>query len=168
MSEVNIIWLFLFLGSGCLLQLSQFSLSNLATTLIDADLCLSPIESIQVHTGTTHLLATNVATFFAFHECLLLDPSQIEIKCFCCLYNVNNGLWADSLQILDEIASQTSVRIWRIDAFGGEVVQFLKVGIHHDLLLVGVFERFGTRDNTTIFVMRDNGNAALQTGNITS
>ena len=33
------------------------------------------------------------------------------------------------------------VCIWTVDAFGGEVVELLEVGIHHDLLLVGVLER---------------------------
>ena len=33
------------------------------------------------------------------------------------------------------------VCVGTVDAFGGEVVELLEVGVHHDLLLVGVLER---------------------------
>ena len=33
------------------------------------------------------------------------------------------------------------VCIGTVDAFGGEVVELLEVGVHHNLLLIGVLER---------------------------
>ena len=48
----------------------------------------------------------------------------------------------------------TPVGIGRVDALGGEVVELLKIGVHHDLLLVGVLERLRTRDGLTVVVAR--------------
>ena len=47
------------------------------------------------------------------------------------------------LQIFDESSRVASVSVWRINALGWKVVQLLEVGVHHDLLLVGVLERLG-------------------------
>jgi len=47
----------------------------------------------------------------------------------------------DFLQVFDESSCVAPVRIGRVNALGGEVVQLLEVGVHYDLLLVRVFER---------------------------
>ena len=48
----------------------------------------------------------------------------------------------DQLQFRSQINPKGEpVCIGTVDAFGGEVVELLEVGVHHDLLLVGVLER---------------------------
>jgi hypothetical protein len=52
----------------------------------------------------------------------------------------------DSLQILDELASKTTICIWRINAFSGKVIKPLEICIHNNLLFVSILERFASRD----------------------
>ena len=53
------------------------------------------------------------------------------------------------LQIFDESSRVASVSVWRINALGWKVVQLLEVGVHHDLLLVGVLKRLGPEKTVT-------------------
>lgn len=55
-------------------------------------------------------------------------------------YDTPNTAECIYLQIFDEVPSKASGSEGCIDALSREVVQLLEVGIHHDLLLVGVLE----------------------------
>ena len=47
----------------------------------------------------------------------------------------------NQLQSLQNHQKVKPVCIGTVDAFGGEVVKLLEVGVHHNLLLIGVLER---------------------------
>ena len=52
----------------------------------------------------------------------------------------SRGRPANYLEVFDKIPGKPSGSKGCIDALGGEIVQLLEVGIHHNLLLIGVLE----------------------------
>lgn len=54
----------------------------------------------------------------------------------------------EALEVLEELPSVASIRLGSIRTLGREVVEFLEVGVHHNLLLVHVFERFVARQTS--------------------
>ena len=55
----------------------------------------------------------------------------------------------DLFEVFDERPGVAPVRVGRVDALGGEVVELLEVRVHHDLLLVGVLERLRPGNEST-------------------
>ena len=80
--------------------------------------------------------------------------------------DVNDRAGSNRLKILNKSASVAAIRVRRVDALGGEVVETLEVGVHDNLLLVCVLERFATR-NGPLHASRDR-RAPLQSTDITT
>jgi hypothetical protein len=80
--------------------------------------------------------------------------------------DVYDGAGSYGLEVFDESACVASIRVRRVDALGGEVVESLEVGVHDYLLLVCVLERF-TAGNGTLHARRDRG-AALESTDISA
>ena len=82
--------------------------------------------------------------------------SSLDLLCyfkgFARMYDINDCTWSGSLEVLQEHPRVPSIGIWRVDALRREVIELLEVGIHDDLLLIGVFERF--RSLNSIFTLR--------------
>ena len=55
--------------------------------------------------------------------------------------DVDDGRRPERLQVLDEGAGVSAVRVRCVHALGGKVVELLEVGVQHDLLFVRVLER---------------------------
>ena len=82
------------------------------------------------------------------------------------MYDINNRTRPRGLQILQKRSGVPSVRVGRVYALGRKVVEFLKVGVHDNLLFVGVLERFGAFDG--IFALRADGGTPSEARNIAS
>ena len=78
------------------------------------------------------------------------------------------------LEVLYERPGVPPVRVGRVDALGGEVVELLEVRVHHDLLLVGVLERLRPGNGLAVAAAiagsargtRLDGRAPLQPGDV--
>ena len=83
--------------------------------------------------------------------------------------NIDDRAGPSCFQILQENASVATIRVWRVDAFCGEVIELFEVGVpcgivvssggltrkgqslHYDFLLVGILERLGSPDSVFTF-----------------
>ena len=79
----------------------------------------------------------------------------------------------DLLEVLYERPGVPPVRVGRVDALGGEVVELLEVRVHHDFLLVGVLERLRPGNGLAVAAAfggargtRLDGRAPLQPGDV--
>lgn len=72
----------------------------------------------------------------------------VHVQIFAAVDNVDDARGAKTLEILEERSRISAVCIGRVDALGTKVVELLKVGIHHNFLLVRILERLAALDTT--------------------
>jgi len=70
----------------------------------------------------------------------------------------HDGPGSDPLEVFDIRPHVTSVRVRRVDAFRGEVIQLFREGVQHDVFLVCVLEGLAPRQHVvhsliTIFIL---------------
>ncbi len=80
------------------------------------------------------------------------------------LDDIQNRTWPNRLQIFQKRSRIPPVRIWRVNALRGKVVEFLEIGVHDDFLFVGVFEGFGSGERFVGGCF--DKSAALETGKV--
>lgn len=133
----------------------------------DAQLGQTSVQPLQQDARLAQSLAGDVAAAAArpLHRHLHPVPHRQVLPR---VDDVHDGARPHALQVLQKGASVAAVRVGRVDALGGKVVQLLKVGVQNDLLLVGVFEGLAARHDAVAFTGRGDGGAASQPGDISS
>ena len=135
---------------------------NLGAFPTQRKLGFSPIQTIEENTSLAEALAGDIPAFQTRSLRWQLDIFA-ELEFLAGFDYIEYGEGTDAFEIFDVGADVATVGVWRVNAFGGEVIEAFEMRVHDDFLLVGVFERFGARQG--LVGAGDHGGATLEDGN---